>query len=125
MGELALVVVLVLGIGFAAFMVIRHHSMRTKDDVLRAAGVPTSATVLRLRQDAASGEDDLYVLSVEMDLPSGWTYRTANGRVALEMRAFLAPHVFGSVQPGSAIRVRFDPRDPTRAVVDLAAMGLA
>lgn len=123
MGEVLFAVLLVAIAAFVVFIVLRNHWMHTKDDDLRVAGVPAEARVLRVRPDP--GEDDRYVLSLEMTPPEGSSYRGANGPIALELQAFLGAHAFGAIQPGATIRVRFDPRDPKRAVVDLAAMGLA
>ena len=124
METLALVAALAAGIGFSVFLVVRHHAMRTKDDDLFVRGVATTAKVVRLRQDGESAEDDAFVLSVEMTVPAGVTYRTTGEAMTFDLRAFLAAHVLPSVQPGSTIRLRIDPQRPERAVVDLRAMNL-
>jgi len=123
MDVLVTIVVIALFVGFAAFLLIRNRALRTKDDDLLAAGVPATATVLSLRHDAASAEDDLYILSIEVEVPAAAP--RAGARVPVEMRSFLPTHAMPAVQPGCQISVRLDPRDPARAALDLAAMKLA
>ncbi len=60
-------IVLVVGVfvGFAAFLVWRHHRMRTANDDLLEHGGPTTALVRRIAP--VLGEDDLFTLRLHLD----------------------------------------------------------
>ncbi len=95
-------------VGFAGFLVWRHHRLRTENDDLLTHGTPALATVERIALDPP--EDDLFLVRLNVD-----------GHV-IEVRWFLPPHVLPAVQPGRSVAVRVD-AERRRAAFDARAMG--
>ncbi|MCU0675035.1 MAG: hypothetical protein MUE69_19870 [Myxococcota bacterium] len=95
-------------VGFAGFLVWRHHRIRTENDDLLTHGALAVATVERIAP--VLGEHDLFLVRLSLD-----------GH-ALEVRWFLPSHVLPSVQPGRSVAVRVD-TERRRAAFDARAMG--
>lgn len=95
-------------VGFAGFLVWRHHRVRTEHDDLLTHGTPAQATIERIAP--VLGEDDVFLVRLGLD-----------GHV-LEVRWFLPAHVLPSVQPGRSVAVRVD-SERRRAAFDARAMG--
>lgn len=95
-------------VGFAGFLVWRHHRVRTEHDDLLTHGTSAHATVERI--SVVLGEADLFLVRLSLE-----------GHV-IEVRWFLPPHVLPSVQPGRSVAVRVD-AERRRAAFDARAMG--
>lgn len=101
--------------GAVGWMIVRAIRLETALQATEARplreGACLQATVLRVHPRRESA----WVFEVQFPMGGAW------GVARIEQ--LMTPHIAGGLHPGRAVLVRVDPRRPTEAVFDLAAMG--
>jgi hypothetical protein len=105
---LSIVLVVSVFVAFAAFLVWRHHRVRSANDDLLTSGTPATGVVVRVGR--VLGENDVFTVRLRLEDRE------------IESQWYLPPHVLPSVQPGRSVAVRLD-ADRARAPLDARAMG--